>query len=64
MSDSESSNHDLDSELDEIASTVQQPLQHKPLGDFKSTAAKVKEFPQSPGVYLFKDASGVVIYVG
>ncbi len=27
-------------------------------------AQKVKEFPASPGVYLFKDAAGVVIYVG
>lgn len=27
-------------------------------------AAKVREFPQTPGVYLMKDAAGVVIYVG
>nr|WP_315849948.1 excinuclease ABC subunit UvrC [Rhodopirellula sp. SWK7] len=27
-------------------------------------AAKVKTFPQEPGVYLMKDAAGVVIYVG
>ncbi len=27
-------------------------------------AEKVKTFPQTPGVYLMKDASGVVIYVG
>jgi excinuclease ABC subunit C len=26
--------------------------------------AKVKEFPQTPGVYLFKDLAGRVIYVG
>src|SRR5262249_9604763 len=25
---------------------------------------KVREFPQTPGVYLMKDAAGVVIYVG
>jgi excinuclease ABC subunit C len=31
---------------------------------FKRSAEKVREFPQSPGVYLMKDASGVVIYVG
>ena len=31
---------------------------------FQRAAAKVKEFPQSPGVYLFKDAAGRVIYVG
>lgn len=34
-----------------------------PLG-FDHAAAKVKSFPQSPGVYLMKDAAGVVIYVG
>lgn len=27
-------------------------------------AEKVKSFPQTPGVYLMKDSSGVVIYVG
>jgi len=27
-------------------------------------AAKVRAFPQTPGVYLMKDAAGVVIYVG
>ncbi|MGM0488417.1 MAG: UvrB/UvrC motif-containing protein [Planctomycetota bacterium] len=26
--------------------------------------ARVREFPRAPGVYLFKDQSGVVIYVG
>ena len=26
--------------------------------------SKVRQFPQEPGVYLFKDAGGVVIYVG
>lgn len=31
---------------------------------FRRAAEKVKEFPQVPGVYLMKDASGVVIYVG
>ena len=31
---------------------------------FDNAAAKVKTFPQSPGVYLMKDAAGVVIYVG
>src|SRR3954454_16202325 len=27
-------------------------------------AARVREFPQTPGVYLMKDAAGRVIYVG
>lgn len=31
---------------------------------FEHAAAKVKTFPQSPGIYLMKDAAGVVIYVG
>jgi excinuclease ABC subunit C len=31
---------------------------------FRRAAEKVKSFPTSPGVYLMKDATGVVIYVG
>lgn len=31
---------------------------------FRKAAQKVKEFPQTPGVYLMKDTSGVVIYIG
>jgi len=30
----------------------------------RSPAEKVREFPQTPGVYLMKDAAGRVIYVG
>lgn len=30
----------------------------------KTVAEKVRTFPQVPGVYLFKDEAGVVIYVG
>ena len=33
-------------------------------GSFEEAAAKVRDFPQQPGVYLLKDAAGVVIYVG
>lgn len=33
-------------------------------GGFAAAAAKVREFPQTPGVYLFKDSAGRVIYVG
>jgi excinuclease ABC subunit C len=29
-----------------------------------AAAARVRDFPTSPGVYLFKDAAGVVVYVG
>lgn len=35
----------------------------EPLG-FDHAAAKVRTFPQKPGVYLMKDAAGRVIYVG
>jgi excinuclease ABC subunit C len=31
---------------------------------YRRAAAKVREFPRSPGVYLMKDAAGRVIYVG
>lgn len=31
---------------------------------FEAAAAKVRSFPQTPGVYLMKDAAGRVIYVG
>ena len=31
---------------------------------FRRAAAKVREFPQTPGVYLIKDTAGRVIYVG
>ena len=35
-----------------------------PVAGFDHAAAKVREFPQSAGVYLMKDAAGRVIYVG
>lgn len=35
-----------------------------PLSPFEQAAAKVREFPQAPGVYLMKDSVGRVIYVG
>lgn len=31
---------------------------------FERTAERVREFPQTPGVYLMKDAAGLVIYIG
>ncbi|HEX5102451.1 MAG TPA: excinuclease ABC subunit UvrC [Pirellulaceae bacterium] len=31
---------------------------------FRRAAAKVREFPRKPGIYLMKDAAGRVIYVG
>ncbi len=32
--------------------------------DNSRAAEKVRDFPQTPGVYLMKDAAGRVIYVG
>ena len=46
----------------EVASVEFQP--DPKLSPFENTAAKVRTFPKSPGVYLMKDAAGVVIYVG
>lgn len=34
------------------------------LKGLEHAAAKVKTFPQDPGIYLMKDAAGIVIYVG
>jgi excinuclease ABC subunit C len=31
---------------------------------FRRAAAKVREFPKTPGIYLMKDAAGRVIYIG
>lgn len=53
-----------DSELDEIVASVSQAASDQQAGSFDSAAEKVKQFPQSPGVYLFKNETGVVIYVG
>ena len=38
----------------------------EPVGNdtFKKAAAVVRKFPTCPGVYLMKNAAGVVIYVG
>jgi excinuclease ABC subunit C len=32
--------------------------------DRSAAAEKVRSFPQTPGVYLMKDAAGRVLYVG
>ena len=41
-----------------------QKINKKGLSAFERAANHVRNFPQSPGVYLMKDAVGVVIYVG
>lgn len=38
--------------------------QTTPNNAFQQAAEKARQFPQSPGVYLMKDASDLVIYVG
>ncbi|MFT5304129.1 MAG: excinuclease ABC subunit C, partial [Mariniblastus sp.] len=47
-------------------STVREKSPHQTgsLTPFAYAAAKVKKFPQTPGVYLMKNVGGVVIYVG
>lgn len=45
--------------------TPQEPAAEEPyLFGFRRAAAKVREFPQTPGIYLMKDAGGRVIYIG
>src|SRR5689334_25445838 len=34
------------------------------MSTIESPAEKVKQFPAAPGVYIMKDARGVVLYVG
>ncbi|HJT30550.1 MAG TPA: excinuclease ABC subunit UvrC [Pirellulales bacterium] len=50
--------HDLTDQLADASHDAGQPP------GFRHAAAKVREFPQTPGVYLMKDAAGRVIYVG
>ena len=42
---------------------MQKPV-HSELSAFERAAEHVRTFPQTPGVYLMKDATGVVIYIG
>ena len=66
MASSEPDNpEESESDLDDISSAVSQgQADGDSEGTFESAAAKVKQFPQEPGVYLFKNSTGVVIYVG
>lgn len=53
------------SELDEIANRITRESESPAeSATFESAGAKVRKFPQSPGVYLFKNNAGTVIYVG
>src|SRR5688572_10459473 len=51
---------ELDAALDAVAADDSGALG----GAFRLAAAKVREFPRSPGIYLMKDSAGRVIYVG
>ncbi len=51
------------SDLDQISASVQSS-DSETGGSFAAAAEKVKQFPHTPGVYLFKDDNGVVIYIG
>ncbi|MGH7140738.1 MAG: GIY-YIG nuclease family protein, partial [Pirellulales bacterium] len=55
---SETEEGDLQQQLSEASSDCGQSA------GFRHAAAKVREFPQKPGVYLMKDAAGRLIYVG
>jgi excinuclease ABC subunit C len=52
---------ELDAALDALAAGDDGGTHEFP---FRRAAAKVREFPRSPGIYLMKDAAGRVIYVG
>src|SRR5688572_26088550 len=51
------------SDENQPANTVDQG-ELPPPGGFGHACAKVREFPQAPGVYLMKDRAGRVIYIG
>src|SRR5688572_15577484 len=46
-----------------MSTPAEEPLPEHEFG-YRRAAAKVREFPQKPGVYLMKDVAGLVIYVG
>lgn len=51
---------ELDAALDAVAADESGEVNSA----FRRAAAKVREFPRSPGIYLMKDSAGRVIYVG
>src|SRR6187549_1148369 len=51
---------ELDAALDAVAADESGTLESA----FRQAAAKVRQFPREPGVYLMKDSAGRVIYVG
>ncbi len=55
---------ELDHELDAPSSADATQCDGGGTVGFRHAAAQVREFPQTPGVYLMKDSAGRVIYVG
>lgn len=57
---------ELDAPVDELGDVLAIEVDNEDLEltPFQRTSKKAKKFPQSPGVYLMKNESGVVIYVG
>lgn len=53
---------DADALQEEQNAAPQEEVKHE--FGFRRAANRVREFPQTPGVYLMKDAAGVVIYIG
>ena len=51
---------ELDAALDAVAADETGAVD----AAFRRAAAKVREFPRTPGVYLMKDGAGRVVYVG
>jgi excinuclease ABC subunit C len=51
-------------EIEQELAAVPQPVEGTDEFGFRRAAAKVREFPRTPGVYLMKDSAGRVIYVG
>src|SRR5438093_2117359 len=51
---------EVDAALDAVAADESGALDSA----FRRAAAKVRQFPRSPGVYLMKDSAGRVLYVG
>jgi excinuclease ABC subunit C len=57
----------MSDDVDDLSELPAREEQQMPAGDtpgVRRAAAKAREFPQVPGVYLMKDSAGRVIYVG
>jgi excinuclease ABC subunit C len=52
--------HDMPADSNDGAAEPNRELEHGP----REALAKMRAFPHLPGVYLFKDQAGIVIYVG